>query len=218
MKGLFCYCIVLVVLFLALGSGFNAVTQPQVTCPCNYESVPKTTECWVDPFTNGVFEFFSDVTIPPPPPSNVGRACVLMREEAAVAFNFLAVARFEDVDTEEILTCEITTAQGTDFCATDVLVSPLTQEEYEACLCELQAYATALDEVSGISVPPGAPFLCTDPPLDCPVAPEPTDAPTPEPPPAPTDVPTISLWGLLAMAGILGFIGFLAIRRKKAIS
>lgn len=31
-----------------------------------------------------------------------------------------------------------------------------------------------------------------------------------------TDVPTISEWGLIAMAGILGIVGFMVIRRKQA--
>lgn len=32
----------------------------------------------------------------------------------------------------------------------------------------------------------------------------------------PRNVPTLSEWGLIATAGILGFIGFMVIRRKKA--
>ncbi len=31
-----------------------------------------------------------------------------------------------------------------------------------------------------------------------------------------SDVPTLSEWGLMAMAGILGIIGFMVIRRRKA--
>ncbi|MGB2692659.1 MAG: IPTL-CTERM sorting domain-containing protein [Thermodesulfobacteriota bacterium] len=34
--------------------------------------------------------------------------------------------------------------------------------------------------------------------------------------PAVTDVPTLSEWGLVAMAGVLGLVGFMVIRRKKA--
>ena len=30
------------------------------------------------------------------------------------------------------------------------------------------------------------------------------------------DVPTLSEWGLIAMAGVLGIVGYLVIRRKKA--
>jgi hypothetical protein len=29
------------------------------------------------------------------------------------------------------------------------------------------------------------------------------------------DVPTLSEWGLIAMAGVLGIVGYLVIRRKK---
>ena len=36
------------------------------------------------------------------------------------------------------------------------------------------------------------------------------------PPPSPAMVPTLSEWGLIAMAGILGIVGFIAIRRRKA--
>jgi len=34
-------------------------------------------------------------------------------------------------------------------------------------------------------------------------------------PPATSQVPTLNWWGLIAMAGILGIIGFLVIRRRK---
>jgi len=36
-----------------------------------------------------------------------------------------------------------------------------------------------------------------------------------EPPPEPAQVPTLSEWGLIAMASILGIVGFMVIRRKK---
>ena len=32
----------------------------------------------------------------------------------------------------------------------------------------------------------------------------------------PSDVPTLSQWGLIAMAGVLGIIGFIVMRRRKA--
>ncbi len=35
------------------------------------------------------------------------------------------------------------------------------------------------------------------------------------PPPSPAMVPTLSEWGLIAMAGILGIVGFMIIRRRK---
>jgi len=40
---------------------------------------------------------------------------------------------------------------------------------------------------------------------------------TPPPPPPPiADVPTLSEWGLIAMASILGIVGFMVMRRRKA--
>ncbi len=36
----------------------------------------------------------------------------------------------------------------------------------------------------------------------------------PPPPPVPS-VPTLSEWGLIAMASILGIVGFMVIRRRK---
>lgn len=35
------------------------------------------------------------------------------------------------------------------------------------------------------------------------------------PPPLPREVPTLSEWGLIAMAGILGLVGFMVMRRRK---
>jgi len=35
---------------------------------------------------------------------------------------------------------------------------------------------------------------------------------------SPTEVPTISEWGLIAMAGFLGLIAFFVLRRKKAVA
>ena len=32
----------------------------------------------------------------------------------------------------------------------------------------------------------------------------------------PRDVPTLSEWGLIAMAGVLGLVGFMVMRRKRA--
>ncbi|MEX0999561.1 MAG: IPTL-CTERM sorting domain-containing protein [Thermodesulfobacteriota bacterium] len=38
----------------------------------------------------------------------------------------------------------------------------------------------------------------------------------PPPPPSPAMVPTLSEWGLIAMAGVLGIVGFMVMRRRKA--
>ena len=36
------------------------------------------------------------------------------------------------------------------------------------------------------------------------------------PPPSPAMVPTLSEWGLITMAGVLGIVGFMVTRRRKA--
>jgi len=41
------------------------------------------------------------------------------------------------------------------------------------------------------------------------------DFPEPEPPPIFINIPTLSQWGLIAMAGILGIVGFMVMRRRK---
>jgi len=41
-------------------------------------------------------------------------------------------------------------------------------------------------------------------------------APAPGPGPSSTPIPTMSEWGLIATAGVLGLIGFFAMRRRKA--
>ena len=77
----------------------------------------------------------------------------------------------------------------------------LTTEEIAACKKDIEQYMTALNQVEGASVPGGPPYVCPDESLEL----------TP-----PTQVPTISEWGLVAMAGILGIIGFMVVRRRKA--
>jgi len=39
---------------------------------------------------------------------------------------------------------------------------------------------------------------------------------TAPPPPLPPGIPTLSQWGLIAMAGVLGLVGFMVMRRRKA--
>jgi len=94
--------------------------------------------------------------------------------------------------------------EGADIppsCITESEDFILTPEEVIACQCELQAYVTALNDVDGITVSGGPPYACGD--VDCPS------------PIITTPIPTLSEWGLIAMAGILGIVGYLVIRRRK---
>jgi len=98
--------------------------------------------------------------------------------------------------------CSTKNTIGLARCGPSTGTSNLTPEELKACQCELQAYVTALNDVDGITVSGGPPYTCGD--VDCPS------------PIIKTPIPTISEWGLLAMAGVLGIVGFMVIRRRKA--
>ena len=100
--------------------------------------------------------------------------------------------------------CRILVRRLTDC---DIVPTPpsstLTPEELKACQCELLAYTTALNEVEGITVSGGPPYVCGD--VDCRQK-------------VLTPIPTLSEWGLISLAvvlGILGLVGFMVMRRRK---
>jgi len=65
--------------------------------------------------------------------------------------------------------------------------------------------STALDDVDVITVSGGPPYACGD--VECTQPNPPTEVITP--------IPTLSEWGLIVMAGILGIVGFMVMRRRK---
>ncbi len=99
-------------------------------------------------------------------------------------------------------TCGILVPE-TPSCSPQIVIEHLnlTPEELKACQCEYKAYVTALNDVEGISVLGGPPYTCQN--VDCRQL-------------TPAPIPTLSEWGLIAMAGTLGIIGFMVIRRRKA--
>jgi hypothetical protein len=167
------------------------VPSEAVECPCDYFSVPMTTQCWVDPFPNPsnpnapIF-----VTFPTPEP-----ACSVSISDptAQEALLFLV---FCDPDCE----CR---KSVTPFAACGNPVPPvqLTPEEFQACQCELQAYVTALNRVAGIQVSGGPPYICSD---ACAVS-----------------IPTLSQYGMFILAGVLGLftvIGLIVMRRRRTVA
>ena len=78
----------------------------------------------------------------------------------------------------------------------------LSAQELSAYKAELQEYLTALNEVQGISVPGGPPYTCPD-----------GDSLAPPP----TPIPTLTEWGLLAIAAVLGIVGIVIMIRRKVI-
>jgi len=169
----------------------------QVSCPCNYNSIPTTTQCWVDPFGSRdvIYSNTDDPTLcqasnigevpPGPPPQPIPLINVNVNADLA--------------------TCRKDVKLGGPQCGRGTRSVHLTPEEVIACQCELLAYVTALNDVDGITVSGGPPYACGD--VECTQPNPPTEVKTP--------IPTLSEWGLIAMACILGIFGFMIMRRRK---
>lgn len=56
--------------------------------------------------------------------------------------------------------CGITVENLVDCNAVNIFMEDLTPEEVRACQCDLLAYTTALNEVEGITVSGGPPYVC----------------------------------------------------------
>jgi len=191
-------CVSSLVLVALIGYVFLPAARAQVQCPCDFNTVPKTPACWTDPFTTEP-SFNSDVDNPPQPEA----ICITVNSTAN--FNPLIRVRVNVSEAGDLI-CRISPTVLTG-CGTELFIGGLTEEQFEACLCDLEAYTTELNNVAGISVSPGPPYICS-PSIDC----------TPPPPIITTPIPTLSEWGLLAIAGILGIVGFMVIRRRKVAS
>jgi len=156
-------------------------------CPCNFDDVPKTSDCWVE----GVgFETFLE---------NGNEGCAVSNNEQPQTL--LLVEQEEQGE----LFCTINAereACGDGAFSTQV---GLTEAEYAACKCDLEAYATALNNednnvtVDGDGVPP---YRCLG--SEC----------APGSIPAPLAIPTLNQWGMIIMAGFLGLVALYAIRRR----
>lgn len=154
-----------------------------------------TPECWADPFSTNP-QFYTDLT---PPYTQEGLSCNVSNNNGMIASTGITVGFGGQ---KEGWFCEIDAYGLPTQCGTGIVAvhTNLTQAQFEACLCDLEAYTTQLNQVNGISVSGGPQFKCTSD-LRC------------QRPPAP--IPTISEMGMIAMAGVLGIIGFIVIRRKK---
>ena len=188
------YILIILISFLVISPKLYA----QVECPCDFESVPKDTECWNEPFEgqdpsyiedlpNGVLVCRTQGT----PGTTTGAAAVELQVSQALIPELTSVCRrFHN---------EVGAACGppsTPFIE-------LTPAELKACQCELLAYTTALNE-GGISVSPGPPYECGN--VDCRQL-------------VPSPIPTLNEYGMIITAGVLGLlavIGLFVIRRRKA--
>jgi len=194
----FGFLISVIVAVLIIGKSLDSSAQgTEVECPCDFESVPMTTECWTEGFLTD--------------PAYIDDA-VLFKTTACLVGNLLTKptgGKALQITVGGIL------AENPAFCIIDVInpgdgctggeihtAVDITPEELRACQCELLAYTTALNEVAGISVSPGPPYECGD--VDCRQK-------------VLTPIPTLNEYGMIITAGVLGLlavIGFV-MRRKK---
>jgi len=178
-------------LFIAfLGYVFPTGAKAQVTCPCGFNTIPKTPECWVDPYP----------THPSPNYVTSGDACSVGNTNFDLPDLHAIGIVLEGSGCQVSLSLNLPPA-----CGASTGAGSMTPDEVIACQCELQAYVTALNDVDGITVSGGPPYACGDV-----VCPEPTAPPLPQ-----TAIPTLNGWGLVAMVGVLGIVGFMVIRRRK---
>ncbi len=186
------YILIILISFLVISPKLYA----QVECPCDFESVPKTTECWVEPFTISPNPTYTERTQPPSSETSCN-----VNNNDPINNTLLYVS--EEDGTPEAPRCQVV---GTpDACGpiTFFIENNLTPEQLKACQCELLAYTTALNEVAGILVSGGPPYECGN--VDCREL-------------VLTPIPTLNEWGMITTAGVLGLlavIGLFVIRRKK---
>ncbi len=185
------YILIILISFLVISPKLYA----QVECPCDFDVVPKTTGCWADQYPNPpIYHDMTDIT------NRNFCETLNFRNEPRVRQIGFGVGG-GTVQPSSPSFCSILVFNLDDcFARLAIFHDDITPEEVRACQCELLAYTTALNEVDGIEVTGGPPYVCGD--VDCrPVILSP--------------IPTLSEWGLIAMAGILGIVGYLVIRRRK---
>jgi len=188
-------CVSLLVFVAFLGNVFllDAKAQPEeVICPCRFDLVPITTECWDSP------EDFLPIYLSASSQSFL--ICELVSQQPETPISAYSISVGTVMEEEVGGFCRISMTEAPPACGSQNEFHELTAEELKACQCELQAYVTALNEGGSISVTGGPPYTCGD--VDC-------------GPVTTTPIPTLSEWGLIAMAGILGIVGFMVIRRRK---
>jgi len=194
----FGFLITVMVAVLIIGISRDATAQGNdVECPCDFEGIPKTAGCWVEPFD------FMEPIDPRYFTEDSQERCELINSDIGDGFPKIAVLAMGVVAVTGVCFLERflnvppeCTPQG------NVLIS-LTHKQVKACQCELLAYTTALNEVEGISVSGGPPYACFD--VDCR---QKVLAP----------IPTLNEYGMIITAGVLGLlavIGLFVMRRRK---
>jgi hypothetical protein len=196
----FGFLITVIVTVLIVAKTVDASAQPPtVECPCDFDSVPMTTGCWVEQFVDPIGPSWITTSILPKQ-----KICAIAVENFDVAFALvLQVTHFDPHSAPQ---CMIEPDINDPAACGDPphqTVLELTPREVRACQCELLAYVTALNEVDGISVSGGPPYECGN--VDCRQL-------------VPSPIPTLNEYGMIITAGVLGLlavIGLFVIRRRK---
>jgi hypothetical protein len=169
------------------------------TCPCNISAYNTSPECWVNPYSTNP-QFFTDLT---PPYTQVGLNCSVSNYNDMISYTQIYIGFGSP---QQGWFCEIDSAGDVpQQCATQIVHQNLTQAQFEACLCDLQAYIGRLQR-NGVSVS-GSPFICSD--ITC------QETPTPAP------IPTINQWGMIIVAVVLGLLAVTALfvmRRVRTVA
>ena len=126
------------------GSG----TEGCANCPCDFFSVPMTTECWVIDSDQPAFAPF------PPSPGTEFDSCRISIPSVIDGGAFIT----DDFFSAE-LSCSILGLDATNCPSPDESQSGLTQAQFADCLTCLEQYATELNN-TGITVTGGPPYSC----------------------------------------------------------
>jgi len=195
-----CVSLTVFVALLGLLASTYVAAQPEgVKCPCDFGFTSKTKECW-----SGVLSG----------PAYAEQATICSMVELSSPFVIMFEVKEGTTQPTENAQCRIGVSPPRDSSvwipcggpfppSYDGVPINLTPEELKACQCELLAYTTALNEVEGITVSGGPPYVCGD--VDCRQK-------------VLTPIPTLNEYGMIITAGVLGLlavIGLFVMRRRK---
>jgi len=191
----FGFLISVIVAVLIIGKSLDATAQGrEVVCPCDFESVPMTTGCWVEPYGDDPDYIDLELEDPNTTICRTGQ----IRDEGDIIETDLGVEdNTQDPDKPSF--CFIELQMLTD-CNAEGGKTIITPEQVKACQCELLAYTTALNEVDGISVSPEPPYECFD--VDCQQK-------------VLTPIPTLNEYGMIITAGVLGLLAVIGLLSEE---
>ena len=131
-------------------------------CPCRYARFfPKTEECWVTPFPNAdtPIQFMFSTT----PSTSPGGDCTIHQiEQVVLTENPTEILlRARQTGPDDPGSCFLGQQGLAGACFGDTVTRFTTEKEFANCQRDLERYATELNNVAGISVSGGPPYICS---------------------------------------------------------